>query len=175
LLVLVPALPLARAWFLWADATFLGASGLLVVGAVASLVLWALLPRAFELWPDRVRFVLGGPFTVSVDLDSIEGVEAAPGVRAILPIRWGAIFATSFKTTVRLRRAKGVSYMVSPNDPAGFSEAVGAALAKRRYGGRWGPRHVDGAGRGSAHGGVANAALAWSAVAPEPTPAGVRE
>lgn len=137
-LAVVPVLPLTRAAFLLDDGKPGLAAGLLVIAALGSSALWAVLPRAFEVSPDRVRIVLGGPFTFSVGLDSIEGVEAAPGVRAILPMRWGAIFATSFKTTVRLRRAKGVSYMVSPNDPAGFSESVGEALAKRRQGDRGG-------------------------------------
>ncbi len=131
-LAIVPVLPLTRAAFLWAGGEAGLAAGLLVIATLGSLALWAVLPRGFEVWPDRVRIVLGGPFTFSVNLDSIEGVEAAPGVRAILPMRWGAIFATSFKTTVRLRRPKGVSYMISPRDPAGFSESVGAAIAKRR-------------------------------------------
>jgi hypothetical protein len=131
-LAIVPVLPLTRAAFLWANGEAGLAAGLVVIATLGSLALWAVLPRAVEVWPDSVRIVLGGPFTVSVGLDSIERVEAAPGVRAVLPMRWGAIFATSFRTTVRLRRTKGVSYMVSPTDAEGFTGSVEAALAESR-------------------------------------------
>lgn len=131
-LAIVPILPLARAAFLLNDGEAGLASGLLVIAALGSSALWAILPRAFELWPERVRIVLGGPFSFSIALDSIERIEPAPGVRAVMPIRWGALFATSFSTTVRLRRTSGVSYMVSPKNPVGFSEAVEAALERRR-------------------------------------------
>lgn len=133
-LAIVPILPLARAAFLLDDGEAGLASGLLVIAALGSSALWAILPRAFELWPERVRIVLGGPFSFSIELNSIERVESAPGVRAVMPIKWGAIFATSFTTTVRLKRARGVSYMVSPKDPAGFSQAIEAAKERRLAG-----------------------------------------
>ena len=32
------------------------------VTGLTVLALWSLLPRAFELWPDRIRIVLGWPW-----------------------------------------------------------------------------------------------------------------
>ena len=125
-------LPLGRAGFLVAADEFQWAWVMLGVTGLALLALWSVLPRAFELWPDRIRIVLGWPWGFNVPLNTIAEVLPARGVAAW--ICWGAGFATSFKTPVQIRRTKGMTIVVSPSNPAEFIESVRKALASARGG-----------------------------------------
>ena len=100
---------------------------MLGVTGLAPLALWSVLPRAFGLWPDRVRTVLGSPWGLNVPLNTIAEVLPAPGVAPW--IRLGAMFATSFKTPVRIKRTKGMTIVLSPDNPERFIESVRKALA----------------------------------------------
>jgi hypothetical protein len=131
-LTLVPLLPLGRASFLVAADEFQLAWLMLGVTGLALLALWSVLPRAFELWPDRIRIILGWPWGLNIPLNKIAEVRPAPGVASLA--RWGAGFATSFKTPVQIRRTKGMTIVVSPSNPAEFIESVRKALASARGG-----------------------------------------
>lgn len=114
--------PLRRFFFLAATDEFEAASGMLVMSGVVLAVLWSVLPRAFELWTDRVRIVLGWHWGWNIPLDTIAEVQPAPGLAAFA--LWGARFAMSFSTAVRIRRSKGMDIVISPVAPLEFIEAV---------------------------------------------------
>jgi hypothetical protein len=132
LLIGVPLLPLVRAGFFVAAEEFQWAWVMLGVTGLALLALWSVLPRAFELWPDRVRIVLGWRWGLNIPLDTIAEVQPARGVATF--VRWGAGFATSFKTAVRIRRTTGMTIVLSPDNPAQFIESVRTALTDARHG-----------------------------------------
>ncbi len=129
-LIGVLLLPLGRAGFLLAAGEFQGAFAMLVVTGLALLALWSALPRAFEVWPDRVRIVLGWRWGMSIPLDTIAEVQPAGGVATF--VHWGARFATSFKTAVRIRRTTGMTIVLSPDNPAQLIESVSRALENAR-------------------------------------------
>lgn len=131
-LIAVPLLPLVRAGFLVAAEEFQSAWVMLVVTGLVLLVLWSMLPRAFELWPDRIRIILGWPWGLNVPLNAIAEVRPAPGVAPWITL--GAGFATSFKTPVQIRRTKGMTIVLSPNNPVEFMEGVRKALANAHRG-----------------------------------------
>ncbi len=131
-LLLVLLIPLVRAGFLLRDDDVAAAAAMLVVFGLASLALWLVLPRAYELSPDRLRVVLGGPLGWEIDLKKIENVRVAPGRGPLL--RPGALFATSLEPPVVVRRRKGMSIILSPEQPADFIAAVEQALAGSRQG-----------------------------------------
>ncbi len=58
-LVAVVVIPIARAGFFVATGHLTGVLVMLVIAGVVVVLLWCLLPRAYELWPDRIRIVLG--------------------------------------------------------------------------------------------------------------------
>ncbi len=119
-------IPLGRAGFLVAAKEFQLASVMLGVAGLVLLVLWSALPRAFELWPDRIRIVLGWSWGFSIPLSTIAEVLPASGVAPW--IRLGAMFATSFKTPVRIKRTKGMTFVLSPDNPVEFIGSVRKAL-----------------------------------------------
>ncbi len=129
-LMALPLLPLVRAGFLVAADEFQSAWVMLVVTGLVLLVLWSMLPRAFELWPDRIRIILGWPWGLNISLNAIAEVRPAPGVASLITL--GAAFATSFKTPVQIRRTKGMTIVLSPDNPVEFMESVRKALANAR-------------------------------------------
>ncbi len=111
---------------------FQWAGVMLGMTVLALLALWSVSPRAFELWPDRIRVVLGWPWGVNIPLNTIAEVLPPPNLAAWM--RWGAGFATSFKTPVQIKRTKGMAIVLSPETPAEFIEGVRRALANARGG-----------------------------------------
>jgi hypothetical protein len=105
---------------------------MLGVAGLALLALWAVLPRAFELWPDHIRIVLGWRWDLNIPLNTIAEVLPAKGVAPWIGFR--AMFATSFKTPVQIRRTKGMTIVLSPNNPVEFMEGVRKALANAHRG-----------------------------------------
>ncbi len=131
-LMVLPLLPLGRAGLLAAAGELQWAWVMLGVTVLVLLALWSVLPRTFELWPDRIRIVLGWPWSLNIPLDTIAEVLPPPSVAAW--IRWGAGFATSFKTPVQIRRTKGMTIVLSPDNPVGFVESVRMAQVNTRDG-----------------------------------------
>ena len=125
--ILLLLLPLGRAGFLVAADEFQRAWLMLGVTEIALLALWSGLPRAFELWPDRIRIALGWRWGLNIPLITIEEVMPAPGVAAWF--RLGAMFATSFKTPVQIKRTKGMTIVLSPDNLEEFIGCVRKALA----------------------------------------------
>ena len=81
------------------------------------------------MWPDRIRIVLGWPWGWNIPLDGIEEIKPARGLAAM--VSWGVRFATSVKTTVRIRRIRGMDIIISPDDPAEFIASVRRAQGPR--------------------------------------------
>ena len=118
--------PLGLGGLLVAAKEFQLASVMLGVAGLALLALWSALPRAFELWPDRIHIVLGWSWGFSIPLSTITEVLPAPGVAPWIGIK--AMFATSFKTPVQIKRTKGMNFVLSPDNPAEFIGSVRNAL-----------------------------------------------
>ena len=130
--IVAPLLPLGRAGLLLAADEVQWAWVMLGVTGLVLLALWSVLPRAFELWPDRIRIVLGWRWGFNIPLNTIAEVLPAKGVAPWIGL--GAGSATSFKTPVQIKRTKGMAIVLSPETPAEFIEGVRRALANARGG-----------------------------------------
>jgi hypothetical protein len=86
------------------------------------LVFWLVMPRRYEVWPDKVRVVLGWPMSWSIPMATI--AEARPASAVTSYVYWGFRFATRLKTAVEIRRSKGWNFVVSPNDRDEFMRVV---------------------------------------------------
>jgi len=99
-------------------------------GAGLMLLYWLILPHRFEIYPDRLRVVLGGPFAFNVGFSSITQVEILPPARAFSIS--GLKFATDAGTALRLRRQGRLDISLSPRDRDEFirvlQEGIGGAL-----------------------------------------------
>ena len=91
-----------------------------------ALLFKAILPRRFQIFQDRVRIVLGGPFALNIPLSDISEARLAPGSRAF--IYWGIRFATSSSGVVEIVREEGLGLVISPVNADMFLEQLNRAL-----------------------------------------------
>ena len=96
------------------------------VTAFEALLLKAILPQRFQIFEDRFKIVLGGPFALNIPFSNIRDVLAAPGVKTL--IYRGIRFATSTKTVVEIVRRKGLNLVISPANRGTFLEQLQQAL-----------------------------------------------
>jgi glucose dehydrogenase len=104
---------------------FVDLEGALVMFAAAVLVaviFWAILPRGFQVYEDRVRIGLGGPLSWSIPLRDIQRVGPAPASSGF--IYHGVRFVTSGRSIVEIRRRRGMDVVFSPSHPDEFIEQV---------------------------------------------------
>jgi len=91
-----------------------------------ALLFKAILPRRYQIFQDRARIVLGGPFALNILLSDISEARLAPGGRAF--IYWGIRFATSSSGVVEIVRKKGMNVVISPANADMFLEQLNRAL-----------------------------------------------
>lgn len=98
----------------------------ILLGATAFVFLlyWAILPRRYQILEDRVRIVLGGPFSFAIGFDTIKEVRRAssPGVG-------GVNLATSRKNRVEVLRSRGMNVAISPARCDLFLEELARVMA----------------------------------------------
>ena len=97
------------------------------VGAFTALLLWTVSPRSYDLWPDRIRIVLGWGWGLSIPLDTLAEVRPARRIHAF--VYRGLRFAPSMKTPVEIKRTRGMNIVISPEDPGEFIKSVREAQA----------------------------------------------
>ena len=100
-----------------------------VTGLIA-LLLWSVLPRGFEIRSDRLRIVLGWPWSLNIPFNNITEVRTASAISALAYP--GIRFSTSVRTPVLIRRSKGLSIVVSPQHRQEFIDKVMQAVADYR-------------------------------------------
>lgn len=95
---------------------------LLGVTVFDGLLFFAIIPRRFQLFEDRLRIVLGRPFALNVPYENIR--EVRPGFPSEAFIYWGLRFATSTKNVIEIIREKGLDMVISPGDKEMFLEQL---------------------------------------------------
>jgi hypothetical protein len=96
------------------------------VTAFNALLFYTILPHRYEVWSDRIRVVLGGPFAFSISFSSVAELRAGVGWNAIAYP--GVRLATSTRTVVEIVRSRGWNMVISPSDRDMFLERAGQAL-----------------------------------------------
>ena len=104
----------------------IGAWMMLGATAIDALLFWAILPRRFQIYDDRLRIVLGRPLALNIPFADIKEVRLAPRSQAF--IYWGLRLATSSTGVVEVVRRKGLSVVISPLDPDIFLEQLNRVL-----------------------------------------------
>ena len=79
-----------------------------------------LLPRRFQVFNDKLKIKLGGPFAFNIPLSDITDVKSRTGAKAFF-FR-GIRYATSAKHTVEIIRSKGLDIVISPENDDMFLE-----------------------------------------------------
>ena len=90
------------------------------------LLYWAVLPRRFQILEDRIKVVLGGPFSFSIHFDGIKTARKVKGLA-----HFGINFATSVNR-IEMVRGRGMNVLLSPRNQDLFLENLNKALSNWR-------------------------------------------
>ena len=103
-----------------------GALVCLGVTVFDALLFHAVIPRKYQIFPDRLRIVLGRPFALNVALDTITEAREAGGGLALA--YFGHRFAPSTETVVEIVRSRGLNVVISPDRRELFLDRLREAL-----------------------------------------------
>jgi len=100
------------------------AVGVFATGLLMGTVYWAIFPRKYQVFDNRVKIVLGGPFSVNISFDSLESAGKQEG------INFGLNFATTFisEHAVEIKRKKGLTVNITPGNRDRFLENLNKAV-----------------------------------------------
>jgi hypothetical protein len=84
------------------------------------------MPRKYQVYSDKVRIVLGGPFAWNIPFSTIKEVRSASVTSAFAYN--GVRFATSSRGVVEIRRSRGCNVVISPSNKDVFLEQVSTAM-----------------------------------------------
>ena len=102
------------------------AFGMFGVTIFYSVLFRLIMPQKYQVYSDKVRIVLGGPFAWNIPFSTIKEVRSAS--RASAFAYNGVRFATSSSSVVEIRRSKGCNVVISPSDKDVFLERVHMAM-----------------------------------------------
>jgi hypothetical protein len=105
-------------WVLLGDAIFI------------SLLFYFIFPRKFQIYNDKLRIVLGNPFSINIPFSSIKVVRHSEGYKAYTYS--GVRFATSSRYLIEILRRKGLNYVISPQHGEMFLHQLDQAINSRR-------------------------------------------
>ncbi len=97
----------------------------LAATAFDGLLFWLVLPHSLQIYEDRLRIQLGGPFAVNIALANIKEVKKGSGYDAIAYL--GVRFTTSTRNVVIIVRSRGWDIVISPDDADMFIEQLNQA------------------------------------------------
>jgi hypothetical protein len=94
------------------------------------LLFYWVMPRKLQVYEDRLRILLGKPFSFSISFGTIKSVRHASAGKAY--VYWGVRWATSSHNVVEIERSKGLSMVISPTNSDTFVTRVNDALKNYR-------------------------------------------
>ncbi|MBM4444675.1 MAG: hypothetical protein FJ020_05140 [Chloroflexi bacterium] len=103
---------------------------LLGVTVFDALVFYFVMPRSYQVFDNRLRIVLGGPFGMDIPLSNIKEIRVASGSKIM--VNWGIQLATSSRSVMEIVRKKGWSVTISPSDRETFIQRLNEAIKTAR-------------------------------------------
>lgn len=97
-----------------------------VITLLDGVLFGIIIPRKFEIYQDKLRINLGGPFAMNIPLKDID--TARPGSSSDLWVYWGIRFGTSTSNVVEIIRNKGMNIIITPEDSQEFTEQLNRAV-----------------------------------------------
>ncbi len=91
-----------------------------------ALLFKIIMPQRYQIYSDKVRIVLGGPFAWNIPFSTIKEVRPASGASAFAYS--GVRFTTSSQNVVEIRRSRGCNVVISPSNKEVFLEQANRAL-----------------------------------------------
>ena len=103
---------------------------LFAASAFVLLLFWAIFPRRYQILEDRIKIVLGRPFSFNIGFDTVKETRGAGGGKALAYS--GLRFVTSTKSVVEIVRNRGMNVVISPSNRELFLEELNKAVANGR-------------------------------------------
>lgn len=100
----------------------LGAAIMFGVTVFDAILIWCILPKRFLIFEDRLKIVLGGPFSYTIPFHDIIQVHQA--TKDMAWVYWGMRLGTSLKFQVEIERQNGLSVIISPSQEDRFIEQL---------------------------------------------------
>ena len=107
----------------------LGAAIMFGVTVFDVLLFWCILPKRFLVYEDRVKIVLGGPFSYTIPFRDI--IEVKQATKDMAWVYWGMRLGTSLKFQVEIERENGLGVIISPSMENDFIEQLN--LVRNNY------------------------------------------
>ncbi len=104
------------------------AIAMFAISALDGLLFWAIIPRGFQIYEDRLRIRLGWPFAMNIPLRNID--KARPGSSGDLWFYWGIRFGTSTSNIVEILRNKGMNVIITPDNSERFIDQLNQAIER---------------------------------------------
>jgi len=104
--------------FIYQDAE--AAVGMFGITLFDALLFKAILPRRYQIFEDRLRILIGGPFAINISFSNIEEAKPASDSKAFA--YRGLRLATSTHHVVEIVRKKGLNLVISPSNGDMFLE-----------------------------------------------------
>jgi hypothetical protein len=102
----------------------------LAEAGIFSLIFYFLAPRKYQIYQDRLKIVLGSPFSIDLRLSTIREATRSSGSKAYAFS--GVRFATSSRFVIEILRDKGLNYVISPQNGQLFLEQLNLAMKKEK-------------------------------------------
>jgi hypothetical protein len=105
-------------WFMLGETTFL------------ALIFYSIMPRKYQVLEDRIRIVLGRPFSVNIRFSNIREIRRASSGDAY--VYYGIRLATNSRSVVEIMRKRGLGIVISPRDREFFLQQFNQAMENYR-------------------------------------------
>jgi hypothetical protein len=123
LIMIIPAALLAASLYLFLNNETEGSLALLFEACIMGLIFWSVFPREYQVYEDRLRIVLGGPFSVTVGFQDIKAIRAGSGTG--LTVNWVTRITRSY---VEIVKKRGWSIAITPTANDSFIRNANQAL-----------------------------------------------
>jgi hypothetical protein len=90
------------------------------------LIFYFILPRKYQIYEDKLKIVLGNPFSINIPLSTIKEAKHSSGIKALFYL--GVRFATSTHHVIEIVRSKGLNYVISPKKGDTFTQQLNQAI-----------------------------------------------
>ena len=100
----------------------LGAAIMFGVTIFDAILFWCILPKRFLVYEDRIKIVLGGPFSYTIPFRDITNIRQA--TKEMGWVYWGLRLGTSQKFQVEIERKNGLGVIISPSQENEFIEQL---------------------------------------------------
>jgi hypothetical protein len=96
------------------------------VALFAGLVFYSVIPRCYQIYSDRLKIILGPPFSITILFTDIRSFWRVDGEAAISSLDIRSITTTRYVIEINRRRSKSI--MISPSGGDHFSKQLNQAL-----------------------------------------------